>query len=156
MAKNTELYWVWIIALQARLEESHFIYKNTENQTVEGEEARWRTAFSSFFFLKIPIEQQLKAPGCTHQDAVWWPQSKPQRYWLLLSYDLRHSVRCFIRRVSETIAVWFLSSGGARPSTFCGEWRRPSCCCNTKHTQKKKYGNTSELFVQMQMMKVSS
>lgn len=27
--------------LKTWLEESHFIYKNTENQTVEGEEAWW-------------------------------------------------------------------------------------------------------------------
>lgn len=63
-----------------------------------------------------------------------------QCYWLLLpSYDLRHSMRCFIRRVSETMAVWFVSSvGRASPSTFCGGQRLPSCCCNTTNTKMQK------------------
>lgn len=39
----------WIkTALQAWLEVSHFIYKNTENQTAEGEEAWWRNKL--FFY----------------------------------------------------------------------------------------------------------
>lgn len=94
------------------------------------EEAWWPTRYL--------FEQQLKAPGCMCQDEGWKAQRKPQHHWLLLSYDLRHRVRSFIRRVSETLAVWFLCSRGASRSTFCGERRLPSCCCNTKHTKYKK------------------
>lgn len=53
--------------LQTWLEESHFIYKNIENQTVEVKEA-WRRISLVVF---IPIEQQLKAPGCLYQDVGW-------------------------------------------------------------------------------------
>lgn len=107
--------------LQTWLEESHFIYKNTENQTVEGEEAWRRISLADF----IPIVQRLEAPGGTCQDVRWQPLSEAQ-------CDLWHAVRCFVRCVSQTIAVWFLSGGGTSQPTFCGEQRLPSCCYNVK------------------------
>lgn len=102
---------------------------------MKADEVWWRIAFF------IPIEQQLKAPGCVCQDAVVWPPVKHQRDWLLLSDDLRPRLGCFFRRVSETIDVWYPISGAAGPFTFCGGRRLPSCCCDAK----QKQDNMSEL-----------
>lgn len=79
---------------------------------------------------------------CMFQGVVGESQGKPQHYCLLLTYDLCRGVCCFIRRMSEAIAVWFPSSGGAGGFTFCGG-QLPSCCCNAKCKSRTYFRNLS-------------